>query len=395
MRKLWIHIPIIVLVLSCSSTKPTQDPANTQNTVDDRPSWVKNRPMSGLDYIGIGLASKNRPDHIEVAKKNALNDLASEIKVNISGNSFLHTLEREYKFEEEFMSSIQATTDEDLEGYQLQGTYNGSGEYWVYYRLSKAEHERIQQEKREKAQNLSIDFYKKSQVAIGSNNLQSALNLQLKALLALKEHWGEENKVELEGEQVYLENEIYNDLQRTAEGIRIVAAPSPILLDYSNNFREEVRISTEFHNGSDNSMIKQVPLKLSYSGIKKKVKDKKRSGDNGILEYVITDVEFASNSNELYIQVDMDAMIGEDVDEDLAKVMFSSLPQNELRVPIRMELPMLYMSSVEKNLGQTLNGGELATILKGELTKRGFTFTENSKESSSDFRTDVDIPKES
>lgn len=377
MRIELLYIPLLVLTLSCSSSKKTQDPVSNQSALDDRPSWVKSRPMSGSDYIGIGIASKNRPDHIEVAKKNALNDLASEIKVNISGNSFLHTLEREYEFEESFMSSIQATTDEDLEGYQMQGTYDGSGDYWVYYRLSKAEHARIQREKREKAQGLSIDFYNKSKDALNSNNLKSALDLQLKALFALKEHWGEENRVELNGEQVYLENEIYNNLQRTMEGVRIEVSPSPIILTYKNEFRQEVSINTKFH-AADPFMLNQVPLILKYQGIHKKIKERKRTGDNGMLEYVITDVEFADNSNELFIQIDMDAIISDEVDEEMAKTMIAALPNNELRVPIRMELPMLYISSSEKNLGQMLNGGELATILKGELTKSGFSFTNNS-----------------
>ena len=48
-----------------------------------RPTWVSARPVTGGYYVGIGLANKNRPDAQEAAKKNALNDLASEISVTV------------------------------------------------------------------------------------------------------------------------------------------------------------------------------------------------------------------------------------------------------------------------------------------------------------------------
>lgn len=378
-----MYIPLLLLAIACGGSKETVSNTPPPET---KPTWAQSRPIRSLDYIGIGIASKARPDFIEVAKKNALNDLASEIKVNISGNSFLHTMEREYKFEEEFMSSISATTDQDLEGYKLQGTYDGANEYWVYYRLSKAEHAHIQKEKRDKAKRISLDLYGKANEALAANDLQSAMNLQLKALLALKEYWGEENKVEWEGEEVFLENEIFSALQRTTGGLKLSCNPSTITLNHGNEYRVEAQIRTQYTDASS-FMIAQVPLNISYQGIHKKVKDKRRTGDDGSLNYVVNDVEFANNSNDLLMIVDLESMINEDVDKDLAKAMLKSLPRNELRVPIRLALPKLYLSSSETNLDKALINGELASTLKGELTKGGFEFT--NYPSSADIQIDL------
>lgn len=361
-------IVLALLAIACGGSKEM-----VSTTVQERPAWVQSRPISSLDYIGIGVASKSSTDFMEVAKKNALNDLASEIKVNVSGNSFLHTLEREYEFQEEFSGAIRTTTDEDLEGYKLQGTYDGSDGYWVYYRLSKAEHARIQKEKRTKAQGLAMDLHAKAQAALAENDLQSNLNLQIKALLSLKEFWGEENKVQLDGREVFLENEIFNALQRVTGGLRLNATPDPIVLDHGNHYRVELEISVK--DGANGAGVGQVPLQLEYKGVHRKVKHQRRTGTNGTLEYVLSDVAYSSNAGDLFIRVDLDEMLESESDGELGEAILHSLPSNELRVPIRVRLPLLYLKADEKNLGEDLSTATLATNLKGELTKEGFEFT--------------------
>ena len=51
----------------------------------EKPEWVKEHPVSSNYYIGVGSISKNGQslNYREQAKKNALNDLASEISVTI------------------------------------------------------------------------------------------------------------------------------------------------------------------------------------------------------------------------------------------------------------------------------------------------------------------------
>ena len=50
-----------------------------------KPHWVDNRPVSNRYFIGIGFADKKKtPNYREVAQAAALNDLASQISVNIS-----------------------------------------------------------------------------------------------------------------------------------------------------------------------------------------------------------------------------------------------------------------------------------------------------------------------
>jgi hypothetical protein len=98
-----------------------------------QPTWIKERPKS-LRYF-IGIADGKTKDE---AKVNALNDLASEISVNV--NSELVDIMTEYSgFSENYTrSQISISVAQDLEGYERVGEERFDGRHWVYYRLSKS-----------------------------------------------------------------------------------------------------------------------------------------------------------------------------------------------------------------------------------------------------------------
>ena len=94
---------LILILFACGSSKQV-------NKIEDAtPDWVKNYPVTENHYTGIGIAnkSKNPENYIQVAQQNALQNLTSQIKVNISTQSVFLQMEREYGFEEEFKSDIK------------------------------------------------------------------------------------------------------------------------------------------------------------------------------------------------------------------------------------------------------------------------------------------------
>src|SRR6185369_13234622 len=74
------------------------------------------------------------------AKQNALFDLASEIKVDISTNSVLQSVSTNNSFDQNFNSLIKLTNSDNIEGYTLVDTYENDKQYWVYYELDKEEY---------------------------------------------------------------------------------------------------------------------------------------------------------------------------------------------------------------------------------------------------------------
>ena len=99
---------ICIIIISCQSSKLTTE------LDDGAPSWVKEYPVSDSHYIGIGIADRNShpQDYIQVAQQNALQNLSSQIKVNISSQSVFLQMDREYSYEEAIQIYLNPTNDQ-------------------------------------------------------------------------------------------------------------------------------------------------------------------------------------------------------------------------------------------------------------------------------------------
>ncbi|HRH38690.1 MAG TPA: LPP20 family lipoprotein, partial [Flavobacteriales bacterium] len=363
--KKFLLIPVLCALAACKSREQVQAPVETQvNTEAERPEWVRGRPVVGGYYIGIGLASKSSADHQETAKKNALNDLASEISVTVEGNSLLYTLDRKSTFDESFTSTIKTSTREQIEGFELVDTWQNGTEYWTYYRLSKAEYARIKAERKAKAIGTATDLHLRSKASIGSGDLKGALDQDLRALLAMKEYWGENDVVELEGKQLPLVNEIYSDLQRLTTGVRLSALPDRCTLNYANHFKRELLIAASFAEGTRSHDLTQLPLSVTYPGLGGKVTELKNTDAEGRLSTSVQRIDPDASTKDVTVTLNMDALVSKELDAALVKALIASLTAPELHVPIDLTMPKVFMRTVESNLGKQVTDAGIGIVVR-------------------------------
>ncbi len=340
------------------------------------PAWVTSRPVSDADYIGIGISPKNRADYQETAKKNALNDLASEISVTVEGNSLLYTLDRKYKFEEEFTSTISTSTKERMEGYELVDSYDDGNTYWTYYRLNKAEYARIKAERKQKAIDQASDLYGRAGASLATGDLKSAFDLDLRALVAMKEYWGESDQVTVDGKQVPLANELFNDLQKMASGVRLAVLPERCALDWPNRFTREMLVTATF-SGSGRPLA-QLPIVTTYPGRDGKVSESRNTDAEGRARITVQRIALGVPAPELVVRLDVDALVSKDLDAAFTAPLIGSLTVPEVHVPIDRTMPKVHVGGTEKNLGTPVAETPLALALKEELTAKGFRITDSS-----------------
>jgi hypothetical protein len=90
-----------------------------------KPEWVSARPVNSSYYIGIATCSKTAQpaDYQAIAKKLALNDLATEISVKVEGQTFFNTMEVNKAFSESFSSNVTTSSSELLEDYEVAGIW--------------------------------------------------------------------------------------------------------------------------------------------------------------------------------------------------------------------------------------------------------------------------------
>lgn len=359
-----------LLFAACKSQLPTVQDGTPVATEVQRPAWVNARPVDDADYIGIGQCPKNRADFQETAKKNALNDLASEISVTVEGNSLLYTLDRKYKFDEEFTSTINTSTKERIEGYELVDSYDGANNYWVYYRLGKSEHARIKAERKQKAIDQATDLYGRAKSSLASGDMKTAFDLDLRALIAMKEYWGESDQVMLDGRQVPLANQLFSDLQGMTSGVRLSVLPERCALNWSNRFKREMLISATLSPAGH--ALTQLPITVEFPGQAGKVVESRNTDTEGRARTTIQRIDLQASSPEMVVRLDVDALVSKDLDPTFTKPLLGSLTIPEVHVPIDKTMPSIYFTDSEKNLGQALTEAPLLQALKEELTAMGF-----------------------
>lgn len=348
--------------------------------VSEAPAWVRARPASDAYYIGIGLCPKSRPDFQETAKKNALNDLASEISVRVEGSSLLNTLDTRKQFNETFNSSIRTTTNEQLEGFELVDTWDNGQEHWTYYRLSKAEHARIKAERKQAAMNSALDLFTRAQESLAAGDLRTAIDQDLRALLAMKAYWGENDKAVIGGREVPVVNEVYGHLQRTVSEVRLSTLPERIRLDQQGHFRREVLVSARRGEGRDTRDLAQLPLSLAYPGLNGRVSENKGTDSEGRLRATVQRVDLQAQARELLVSLDMEALVSRELDPAFTRPLVASLTVPQLHVAIDVDMPRVFIQANETNLGQPVGDAGAAMAIKEDLTTKGFRFVDSMNE---------------
>ena len=364
-----IYFYTLMLLVACKGRQGTV--MNEPVAEVSRPAWVLARPVDDLDYIGIGSCPKARADYQESAKKNALNDLSSEISVRVEGNSLLSSLDSRTRFTETYQSNIRTTSNEQLEGFEMVDSWQDAREYWVYYRLDKSVHARIKAERKEKALAIARDGFGRAQERLAAGDLKGAFDQDLRALIAMKEYWGENDQVTVGDRQVPLANAIFADLQRLTSSVRFAPLPERCLLDYSDRFAREMLITASFSDGTLARRLVQLPVTFSWPGTSGRVSESRGTDEEGHVRATVKHVEMNGATADLLVRLNMDEMVSPELDPVFVRPVVSSLTVPEVHVPIDLTMPRLHVTSNETNLGQPVSAG-IAIGIKEELTAKGF-----------------------
>lgn len=363
-----LQISLLLLLAACSGSKATVE----QSQAPPPPSWVSSRPMTSSYYTGIGVAQKSLGSNFQKsARENALSDLASEIKVNVSSNSLLYTLERDYKFEQEFRETINVSTNLDLEDFEIVDTWEDENSYWAYYRLNKSDYARNLQEKKEAAQNTALDFYTKARASESSQQFSSAADAYLRGLQAMESFWGESNEIEYQGQSFFLDNELFSGLRSLLTEQRI-SVEKPILLNYENRFKTvgEIRV-TDTQSGFPQE---GVPLQYAYFGTYGRYRGKISTNADGRAEVSINEADKQKESNLLTVAINTEVIFEPFHSDRFMRKLTESLRGVSIQEKIAYHPPSLYIDSREKNLGQDMEGAPLTSAIMASLGRRGVRF---------------------
>ncbi len=328
------------------------------------PSWVSSRPNSGLKYTGIGFADKTRGGNYQLeAKKNALYDLSSEIKVNISSNSVLYTVQNNSSFNENFNSLISLSNSDNIEGYTLVDSYENDKQYWVYYQLDKQEYANRKALKKQqtisKAANLiSASFYDEK-----NRDFSSSLKKRIQAFGVLAPYLSEEIVFEpAQAGGVKNVFDLTGLIQQQLQSIHLAAnATVPELKPYQASY-QPIAFKLEL---TGKAPLVNFPLLLSSEEEAVNIAEKATTNTTGELLVKVNSVEPVSQVVFFSLSPDITTLMGSDsVGIAGVTILRQFIQTPALKVQASVSNIAIYIRSTEKNFGKPTGLNSIESFIK-------------------------------
>jgi len=263
-----VGMACIMLMLYTSCARKASPTSGAPAQITPKPAWVQQRPVEPGQYIGIGVARKNPynpADHLEAARKQALSDIAMQIKVRVDANSTQSQVENNQSFSEEFRSFTRTMAQAELEECQLVDTWQNEQEYWVFYRLSQEEYRMARARKIQLAVDQALVHFQSARQSARRAEVVAAYDFCLRALDRLAPFSGERLVYEEAGVSRSLLGDVAELMVMIARETRIEFGVQQWRVKIAHA-PEDLEIRVRFL-GAGEKDVAGFPLKIRYQGI--------------------------------------------------------------------------------------------------------------------------------
>jgi hypothetical protein len=343
-----------------------------------KPKWVKERPNDPSSYFGIAMVPKTNgtTDYTERARSQALQQLSSEIKINISSKSLLHQFENNYELKQEFESKIHTSVTQTLEGYEVQ-TWEDKNEYWVMMRLPKAKYELTRRMNLDKAKKLAALYCRDAKKSAEQYQITSALTLYVKAINSIRNHLDEDLTYRDFDGDLNVGTEIFNGIRQVFRNLEIKPAQPVYKLQLARQVDVPVTLHAMFVSPDFGRIpVENLPIEFYFS-----------KGDGDLFPQRVTQIDGSATCNisrfiskrraqEITAIVDAPALFHEAGGEHtLLKLFFPPEIMPRVAIPIEVEKSKAYFIADETVFGNETNNSIFTNAIKSELSDNFFNFT--------------------
>lgn len=363
--------PLILVFAGCS-------PKVQQATTPPKPGWLSAKPFPSGYYTGVGHSIKDGSNnYIQMAKKSALEDLVSEIKVSVSSTSVLNQLDINKEFQERYEQIIQTSAADEIEEFELVDAWEDPNNYWVYYRLSKARYHEIKEQQRRNAVILATDYYHKAFEADRQGDRIQAISFYFQAFRSIEKYLEEPIRATIEGKEILLSNEIYASIQTLLDKISLKVDPAELMVNRRINQNEqEVLVKAEYKDL--NRSAASLPLTASFEKGSGEVFPEYKCDESGQTKILLNKIGSPDIEQTVGVRVNLDALAGAS-SSPIFSLVSSTLKVPYAQVILKVQRPVVYLTAQEKSLGFSRSSDQITNKLKNLLAKSGFEFTANKQ----------------
>jgi hypothetical protein len=369
----------LVIFVSCSPAS-TQTKSKKKGKKDEnpQPSWLSVKPDEGTYYIGIGHATKDgQNNYVQEAKKSALEDLISDIKVNVSSTSVLNQLDNGKEFQEKYQQMIQTTAADNIEEFEQVDVWQDERNYWVYYRLSKQRYKEIKDQQKRDAVTLGLDFFTKARESDKNNDLVTALGFYYQGFHAVEKYLAEPLQIQFQGQDILLTNEIIASMQLILDKMQLTVNPTQIMVNRIVAQSGQT-ITTKVLTKADQKPISGLPLIATFEKGAGDVFPDYKTDETGGVKILLTKISSRDLEQTVAVKVNLLKFAG-DNPSDIYSLVSQKIVVPKGLVVMSVQRPLVYLTSVEKNLGIDKANQQVANKIKNYLATAGFEFTGDKK----------------
>lgn len=357
---------LILLMAGCGPGKIPTGPV--------KPDWLSAKPFPAGYYTGIGHSLKERTgNYIQIARKSALDDLVSGIKVTVSSTSVLSQLDVDKKFHERFEQIIQTEAAEEIAEFELVDAWEDEYNYWVYYRLSRARYREIKEEQKRNAVLHATDYYTKGVEAGKREEQLHSLGLYFQALRAMEKYLADAVWVTIDGKSLLLTNEIYASIQNILNNIDVKVEPSAIEVNRRMQ-QNDLTVIASARFESPDIPAADLPLAAAFQKGEGEVFPNYKTNDRGEAKVLLNKIGSAELEQSVVVRVDTEALAVAS-DSSIFQFITRSLRVPSANIVLRVQRPVVYLTSNERSLGRENRFAQVANKLKNLLARSGFEFT--------------------
>lgn len=335
----------------------------------DIPGWVSNRPISKEYYIGIGYCKISTPSYEEIAKRKALDDLVSEISSNVKSEMLLTESESDRNYNSNFSSSIQISSNIEIEGYELIDTWKNEEFYWVYYQLSKEKYYDLLKNK-VKSDYISAEnlFYASSR-NLKDGNISTSISQMYSSLEIINKNSCRHVESEFKEKSLVLRDIICEQLANVfhrlkIESIDVIESEYPVKTIVPLNYRI---VYLDSINNIKN--VPNIPLTLYFENGTGVLSDSiLLSNDSGFANFHLLTLSTFSDIYVIIAEIQTNSLFKDCYKE----CNFENLRKRVIIKPIKSKV---FITSNEFNQGRTVSPKIIEPILSNYLIENGLEIT--------------------
>lgn len=361
-----------MLLAGCSPTVTnTSLKGNLQAT---KPDWLTAKPPQDAYYVGIGHSIKDGTNnYIQAAKKSALEDMVSEIKVNISSSSVLSQIDANKEFQERYEQIINTTVADEIQEFEQVDSWEDERNYWVYYRLSKQRYKEIKDEQKRNAVTLSMDFFTKAKQSERNGDNVQALGFYFQGFRAIEKYLGEPIRLEFEGKEILLTTEIIANIQQLLDKMQLAVDPAEVMVNRRIAESGQTVTAKGFYKDSKKP-VADLPLRAGFEKGSGDVFPNYKTDASGQSKILITKIGSRDLEQTVGVKVDLLSFAGDNA-SDIYQLVTQKIVVPKASVLLKVQRPLVLMAGTEKSLGAEKANKQLTNKLANFLTNSGFEIT--------------------